>query len=74
MNDTHMDVWQAETAESARERSWMEFIGEVEVLMGHGADGDQAEDGYSMDGFARLWEVGFTPRQAVAEVGKLVSR
>jgi hypothetical protein len=67
----HIAVWEAETFESPSERAWLRWIDEVEKLAGHDLDGDQAEDGYSMDGFHELFEKGRTPEQAVAEIGSL---
>lgn len=69
---THMEIWQAEVYESERERSWFRFIDMVEALLGRDPDGDQRADGFSMDGFYELWQRGRSPKQAVAEIGKLV--
>ena len=55
MFDSHLATWQAETAVPASERAWLAWIGRVEALLGHSADGDQRTDGYSMDGFYELW-------------------
>ena len=38
MFDSHLEVWQAETAVSASERAWMTWIDKVEALVGHSAD------------------------------------
>lgn len=68
MFDSHLATWQAETAVPASERAWLAWIGRVEALLGHSADGDQRTDGYSMDGFYALWKRGdMSPEQAVFE-------
>lgn len=71
LHDAHLEVWQAEVYESEHERSWYRWIDAVEQLLGCSPDGDQAEDGFSMDAFYLLWERGRSPRQAIAEVGKV---
>lgn len=67
----HIAVWEAENYESDRSRAWYAFYDAVEKLMGHDIDGDQATDGYSIDGFHDLWKAGLTPEAAVAQIGNL---
>lgn len=48
--------------------AWEHWIDEVERLLGHSADGDHAEDGYSMDGFYEMYSAGTTPVAAAHTV------
>lgn len=69
--DTHLALGLAESA-ACDPTDWERWVDKVEALMGHDADGDQSEDGYSLDAFLTLWEAGRTPAQAVAEVKDVV--
>ena len=71
MFDSHLATWQAETAVPASERAWLAWIGRVEALLGHSADGDQRTDGYSMDGFYELWQRGRSPELALVLIRRL---
>lgn len=64
-SDTHMALWQAESAALA-ETPWEAWAKEAESLFGRSLDGEQSEDGYSLDGFYDLWKAGKTPERAVA--------
>ena len=46
---THLELWQSETYVSASEAAWLDWAKQVEAKLGHSLDGDQAEDGYSID-------------------------
>lgn len=61
----HLAIWAAENYESALQRAWLTWIDKVEKLLGHTPDGDQTEDGYSLDGFHELWQLGLHPSEAV---------
>jgi hypothetical protein len=63
--DTHMALWASETAEDTS--TWYAWIKKVEAILGHDSDGDQAEDGYSLDNFYDQWEAGYSPERAVAD-------
>ena len=63
----HADIWAYESAMCAP-TAWESWIDEVERLLGHSADGDQAVDGYSMDGFYEMWKAGLTPPFAVGQL------
>jgi hypothetical protein len=67
----HLAIREAENVVSDREPSWYAFHDAATKLMGHDIDGDQAEDGYSLDGFYKLWERGLTPDQAVQQIRDL---
>lgn len=62
MND-HADIYAAETA-ALEPTDWERWIDRVKQLMGHDADGDLIEDGYSLDTFGDMYEAGLTPEQA----------
>jgi len=53
---------------------WEEWVALVETELGHSADGDQTEDGYSLDGFYQLYLEGSTPQEAVKEVASIEFR
>jgi hypothetical protein len=64
-SDDHAAIWAYESA-ACEPTAWERWINEVESLLGHGADGDQSTDGYSLDGFYEMWERGLTPAAAVS--------
>ncbi len=66
--DDQLDLMVSETTLPYRELAWLNWIEEVEAIIGKSADGDQVEDGYSIDGFYALWERGLTPAMAIEEV------
>jgi hypothetical protein len=70
-NDDHLAIWEAENYQSASERAWLAWIDQVEKLLGHDPDGDQDQDGYSMDGFHALFKHGLHPAEAVDVIGWL---
>ncbi len=45
----HLEVWQAETHQSFSEARWLKWASEVERLADIDLDGNQEEDGYSID-------------------------
>lgn len=59
----HLDLWSAETA-ALEPTDWEHWIGVLENIVGHDLDGDQAEDGYSYDGFHEMWKEGLPPAAA----------
>ena len=61
----HVEVWEAEVFVSATEAAWLAWIDRVEELLGHSADGDLGEDGYSMDTFWGMFQRGLSPEMAV---------
>ena len=68
--DSHLALGLAESAACAP-TAWERWIDDVEILLGHDADGNQDTDGYSLDAFVMLWESGRPPTQAIAEVGQV---
>lgn len=66
-HDTHLALGLAESAACAP-TDWERWIDRVETLLGHDADGDQATDGYSLDGLYDVWESNAAPEQAVVAV------
>jgi hypothetical protein len=69
LNDHPFAIFQAsESYTSPREQRWLAWIRQAETLVGHSLDGDEDEDGYSMDGAYAAWEHGETPAAYAAEV------
>lgn len=64
----HFAIYAAESAPPA-DLAWERWIDEVENLLDQSPDGDQAEDGFSLDAFHELFEKGKTAAEAVEEVG-----
>lgn len=62
MND-HLDIYAAEVA-ALKPTEWERWIDRVKDLMGHDADGDLNEDGYSLDTFYDMYEADLTAEQA----------
>ncbi len=58
---THAEIWEQEIFTSESESNWIGWINEAEKLAGHSLDGDQEEDGYSLDGCYDAFKRGFTP-------------
>lgn len=52
--------------------AWEHWIGEVETVLGHDADGDQSTDGYSLDAFYEMWKGGLQPAAAAATVSERI--
>ena len=48
------------------ETDWDRWLDEAERLAGHNLDGDEHEDGYSLDGMGEKFEAGLTPTCAIA--------
>ncbi|GAB4987850.1 hypothetical protein MAHJHV61_33170 [Mycobacterium avium subsp. hominissuis] len=63
----HADIWAYESA-SCEPTPWESWIDAVESALGHDPDGDQAVDGYSLDGFYDMWKKGLTPSEAASSV------
>lgn len=66
----HFVIYAAEAATPA-DLAWERWIDEVENLLDRNPDGDQAEDGFSLDAFHELFEKGRTPAEATQEVGSI---
>jgi hypothetical protein len=71
--DSHMALGLAESAACAP-TAWERWIDQVEKLLGHDTDGDQEQDGYSLDGFYASWKAGLSPAQAVETVDETAAR
>lgn len=71
IDSDHLTIYAAESA-ALEPTDWERWIAQVELVLGKSADGDQSEDGYSLDSFYDLWKIGQTPTQAVKEVGSIV--
>lgn len=70
IDSDHLAIYGAESA-ALEPTDWEGWIAEVEQILGHSADGDQLEDGYSLDAFYGLWERRLYPAAAVGEVGSV---
>lgn len=68
VDNDHLATWEAETTEPARSREWHEWIEKAERLAGHSLDGDEATNGYSMDGAHAAWQSWMTPEKYVARI------
>lgn len=64
---THIELWQIETYISPQEHAWCGYVAEVEAHLGHDLDGDQDEDGYSIDRCHDFFCDGANAEQAVCE-------
>lgn len=62
MNEDHMIIWQAE-ALALQPTAWEKWADAAEALLGHGLDGDQDTDGYSMDDAYDAFRLGWTPEE-----------
>jgi hypothetical protein len=62
--EDHKVIWEAENMHPQSEKLWLAWIDRVEDLMGHDSDGDQAEDGYSLDWFHDMYKSGMSAEQA----------
>lgn len=64
-DDNHLDTWRDETAALAP-TAWEHWIDAVEAHLGHGVDGNQDTDGFSIDNFFDLHREGMTVAEAVS--------
>jgi hypothetical protein len=65
----HLDIWELERAWEAGDRAWERFLGECERLLGlevGSLDGNEAEDGWSLDSAHDAFKAGLTPAEYVA--------
>lgn len=67
MND-HLATWAAETATSEEEQRWFAWIAEAQRLAGHDLDGDEREDGYSLDVAHQAFRDGKTARDYILTI------
>lgn len=66
MND-HADIYAAEAAALAP-TDWEHWIERVETLIGHDADGNIREDGYSLGTFDDMFRAGLSPEVASTRI------
>lgn len=64
----HAALWKSENYVSPSEQAWDRFYAKAERLLGHHLDGDEKENGYSIDGAYAAFEAGETADAYVAEV------
>ncbi len=56
------------------ELDWLQFIAKVEIGLGHGLDGDQNDDGYSLDSCHDFYADGLSSDDAIAEFKHLIQQ
>lgn len=71
-NSDHLDLWAYESA-ACEPTAWERWIAAVEAILGHGADGDGAADGYSLDEFYDHWKQGWSVAAAAAAAIRAVA-
>lgn len=64
----HLALWRSENYVSPVERAWERWVRQVEGILGHGLDGDEYADGYSLDFAYGAFEAGETTESYVTEV------
>lgn len=64
----HVEFGLAESAAATCHTAWDRWIDKAKKLAGHDLDGDQREDGYSLDGAYDAFCDGHTPEQYVASI------
>jgi hypothetical protein len=64
----HLALLHSESFISECERGWFRFVRKVEKLLGHGIDGNQKTDGFSLDYAADSYADGWTAEEYVSEV------
>lgn len=64
----HLEFAAIESFESPSDRSWDAFVQKVELLLGSNLDGNQAEDGYSIDFAYDHWREGYSAAEYVTQV------
>jgi hypothetical protein len=65
----HLDIYELERAWEAGDRAWERFLAECERLLGlktGSLDGNEAEDGWSLDSAHDAFKAGLTPALYVA--------
>lgn len=67
MND-HLATWAAEVATSPEEQTWFAWIATAQTIAGHDLDGDEREDGYSLDVAYQAFRDGKTPRDYILTI------
>jgi len=64
----HLELAASESFVSDNERAWLRFVRKVEHRIGHGLDGNQDVDGFSLDEAYGAFEGGETAADYAAEV------
>lgn len=67
MNHLEFAAQESEALVSTSCESWLE---KAERLVGHSLDGDQREDGYSLNGAVEAWRSGQSPAAYVQGIAK----
>lgn len=63
----HLALAQSESFQSAGDREWARFVYRAERLLGHGIDGNEQTDGFSIDLAYAMFEAGDTVADFVVE-------
>lgn len=64
----HLAFAQAESASIDTDTRWLSWCGRAEDMLGHALDGDQATDGYSLDGAFAAFREGASVVEYVLDV------
>lgn len=64
----HLALWQSENYVSHGEVRWYAWVRACEVNLGHGLDGNEATEGFSLDYANDAFEAGVTVAEYVSEV------
>jgi len=56
----HMEVWENEMYQLCSDNEWLAWAKRVEARLGHSLDGEEEDDGYSIDGALQAFERGAT--------------
>ena len=64
----HLEFAAFESRETDNDTRWLNFVASAEDMLGHDLDGDQAEDGYSIDGAYRAFCEGASVVEYVLDV------
>lgn len=61
LEDHPMAIFHAAEQATVTEIRWLAWIDEAEALFGHSLDGDQEDDGFSLDSAYDAYREGLTP-------------
>lgn len=69
--EAHLAFRKHELGNDLNEQKWLKWATDVEAVLEHGLDGDQQEDGYSIDTAFDFYEDGLTVQEAASEFATL---
>ncbi len=71
--EAHLAFRKHELGTDPNERKWLKWAADVEAILEHDLDGDQQDDGYSIDTAFDFYEDGLTVQEAAVEFAALGS-